>query len=80
MGAAYVNRDWMSDLKVMRRVSLLAPQVVPARARRILRRGVARVMIEEMCGEKVKWGSKVTPRMQGLRFRGRVSLSRETAG
>ena len=70
----------MSDLNVMRRVSLLAPQVVPARALRMFKRGVARVMMDEMCGEKVKWGSKVTPRMRGLRFRGRVLLSRETVG
>ena len=46
----------MSDLKVMRRVSLLAPQVVPARALRMFKRGVARVMMDEICGEKVMWG------------------------
>ena len=44
----------MRDLKVTSKVSLLAPQVVPASARRMLRRGEAREMIDEMCGLKVK--------------------------
>ena len=44
----------MRDLYVIRRVSFCWPQVVPARARRILRRGVARDMMDEMCDEKVR--------------------------
>ena len=54
MGAAYVMRERMRDLYVIRRVSFCWPQVVPARARRILRRGVARDMMDEMCDEKVR--------------------------
>ena len=54
--------------------------MVPARALRIFRGGVVRVMMDEICGEKVMWGSKVTPRMRGLRFRGKVLLSMETVG
>ena len=54
MGAAYVMRERMRDLYVIRRVSFCWPQEVPARARRILRRGVARDMMDEMCDEKVK--------------------------
>ena len=41
MGVAYVIRERMRDLYVMRRVSFCWPQVEPARARRMLRRGVA---------------------------------------
>ena len=48
MGAAYVIMDRMRDLYVMRRVSFCWPQVVPARARRILRRGAARETMDEM--------------------------------
>ena len=55
MGAAYVMRERMRDLYVIRRVSFCWPQVVPARARRILRRGVARDMMDEMWDEKLRW-------------------------
>ena len=48
MGAAYVIMERMRDLYVMRRVSFCWPQVVPARARRILRRGAARETMDEM--------------------------------
>ena len=75
-----MKRDWMRDLKVMISVSLLAPQLVPARARRMLRRGAAREMMDEMCGEKVKWGSQVTPRMRGLRSSGKFVFCGETGG
>ena len=46
IGDAYVNRDLMRDLKVMRRVSFCWPQPVPARAFRRFRRGEAREMID----------------------------------
>ena len=48
IGAASVMMERMRDLNVMRRVSFCWPQVVPARARRMLRRGVAREMMDEM--------------------------------
>ena len=48
MGAAYVINDRMSDLYVMRMVSFCWPQVVPARALIMLRRGVMRDMRDEM--------------------------------
>ena len=54
MGAAYVNNDLMSDLNVMRMVSLCWPQVVPARALMMLRRGVIRDMRDDICWLKVK--------------------------
>ena len=80
MGHAYVTNERMRDLKVSISVSFCWPQLVPARARMILRRGVARLMIDEMCGVKVKGVSKITPRMRGLRSRGRGELLREMAG
>ena len=61
----------MRDLYVIRRVSFCWPQVEPASARRMLRRGVARDMIDEMCDEKVRWGSNVTPKMRGFLASGR---------
>ena len=63
---------------VVIRVSFCWPQVVPARAFRMLRRGDARETIEAMWGEKVKWGSKVTPSIRGFLLRGRGEFSRET--
>jgi len=48
IGDAYVNRDLMRDLYVIRRVSFCWPQLVPARAFRRLIRGAARDMIDEM--------------------------------
>ena len=70
MGDAYVNSDLMRALKESRRVSFCWPQFVPARARRMLSREAERCMMVVMCGVKVKWVSKVTPRKQGLRSRG----------
>ena len=70
----------MRDLKVIMRVSLYCPQVVPAKARRRFSRGAAREMMYEMCGVKVKWGSKMTPKMRGFRSRGRGESSRDTSG
>ena len=64
----------MSDLKVSISVSFCCPQLVPARARMMLRRGEARWMIDAM------WEVKVTPRMRGLRSRGRGELLRAMAG
>ena len=37
-------------------------------------------MMDETCGANVKWVSKVTPRMRGVRSRGRGVLRRETPG
>ena len=71
IGAAYVKRERMRDLKVISRVSFCWPQKVPARARRMLRREEARETMESIWGEKVKWGSKVTPRMRGFSDSGR---------
>jgi len=42
IGDAYVMRDLMSDLNVMISVSFCWPQLVPARARMMLRRGAMR--------------------------------------
>ena len=70
----------MRDLKVMSRVSFCWPQKVPARARRMLRREEARDIMESMWGEKVKWGSKVTPRMRGFSDSGRGVELRVTWG
>ena len=71
MGQAYVRRGRIRDLYVVMRVYFCWPQLVPARTLRILRRGEARDTIEETWAEKVKWGSKVTPRMRGFLARGR---------
>ena len=68
------------DLYVMTMVSFCWPQLVPARALRMLRRGVMRVMRLLMCGPKVKWGSRVTPRMRGCLSSGRVLLLRVICG
>ena len=80
MGQAYVMSDLMSDLKVSVRVSFCWPQLVPARARMMLSRGVARLMMEVICGVNVKWGSNITPRMRGFCSRGKGELRRETGG
>ena len=61
-------------------VSLLWPHDVPARARKMLSRALARLAVMVACSEKVKWGSSVTPRIFGFRQRGRGSLASETAG
>ena len=61
-------------------VSFCWPQVVPASARRMLIRGVAREMMELMWGVNVKWGSSVTPSMRGCLARGRGVLFRVTWG
>ena len=54
IGAAYVINERMSDLYVMRMVSLCWPHVVPARALMMLRRGVIREMRDEMWCAKLK--------------------------
>ena len=36
--------------------------------------------MDETWGAKVKWVSKVTPRMRGVRSRGSGELRRETSG
>ena len=48
VGAAYVNKEGMRELKVMSRVFFCWPQLEPARARRLLMRGVDRVMMDEI--------------------------------
>jgi len=58
-------------------VSFCAPQKVPARALRMLRRDEALEMMSEMWEEKVKWVSKVTPRILTDFLRGRSSPSRD---
>lgn len=58
-------------------VSFCAPQSEPARALRMLRREVARETMSEMWGEKVKWVSKVTPRIFVDLERGRSWLFRK---
>ena len=80
MGDAYVIMERMRDLKVISRVSFCWPQSVPARARRMLRREAERWIMDETWGAKVKWVSKVTPRMRGVRSRGRGVSWRETSG
>ena len=42
------------------------PQLMTVRALRMLIRDEARVMLESMWGEKMKWVSKVTSSMRGL--------------
>ena len=57
-------------------VSFCWPQLVLARAFKMLRRGVMRETRLFMCGPKVKRGSRVTPRIQGCHSSGRVELLR----
>ena len=81
MGDAYVLRDRMRDLKIIRRASFCWPQLVPPeRARRMLRQGAERWMMDEKWGAKVKWVSKMNPKMRGVRSRGKEVLRRETSG
>ena len=54
IGAQYVKSERMSDLYVMISVSVCWPHDVPERAFSILRRGVARVMSDCMCGLNVR--------------------------
>ena len=70
----------MSALKVIMRVSFCWPQLVPASALRILRRGVARETRVAIWGEKVKWGSRVTPSTRGFLSKGSWELLRVTDG
>ena len=79
-GAAYVMRDFISDLKVSRRVSFWWPHDVPVRARRMFSLAEALLVMEEMWGEKVKCVSSVTPRMRGRRQRGMADPFIVTAG
>ena len=53
MGAAYVNKDLMRDLKVMMIVSSCWPQDVPTRDLRMFSLERARSQTAPMCGEKV---------------------------
>ena len=64
----------MRDLKVIRRVSFSWLQLVPVSALRMLIRGAIRFMIASMCGEKVKCGSSLTPRIRGFLSRGSGEL------
>ena len=65
IGAAWRKMDRTMDLYVMAIVSDCWPHVVPARAFRMFKRGVARVTILEIWWPKVKWGSRVTPSRRG---------------
>ena len=51
-------------------VSFCCPQVEPARDLRMLRRDAALSVTEFICGEKVRWVSKVTPKIFGRRSNG----------
>ena len=75
-----MNRGRIRDLYVVIRVSFCWPQLVPARAFMMFSRGDAREIIDETWEEKVKWGSKITPRMRGFLLRGRKELRRDTCG
>ena len=61
-------------------VSFWCPQVVPARALRRFRREEARAAMEEIWAEKLKWVSKVTPRILGVFSRGKMELLMEILG
>ena len=65
---------------VVRSVSLDCPQLTPARAHMIFNRDLARSVRSLRCGVKVKLGSRVTPRILGLRQRGSGSPPSETPG
>ena len=56
------------------------PQVKPAGAVTMLRRREARETREDMWGEKVNMGSKVTPRMRGFSAKGREEELRVKGG
>ena len=56
---------------MVRRVSLDWPQLTPARARIMLSRDLARLARSFRWGEKVRLGSRVTPRIFGLRQGGK---------
>ena len=66
--------------KVWSIVSFWCPQDVPARALRMFKREEARAAMEEMWGEKLKWVSKVTPRILGVFARGKGMLLMEMLG
>ena len=63
--------DDMRDLYVVTMVSFDCPQEVPARARRMFRRALARLAVLVAWSEKVKCGSRVTPRILGWRLSGK---------
>ena len=80
MDGAYVKMERTSALKVTIIVSLCWPQVVPASAFKMLRRGEARVISDLMWGAKVKWGSRVTPSIRGFLSKGSCEPLRVTEG
>ena len=57
-------------LYVRTRVSLICPQEVPVRALGMLRRGDARETCDDMWGEKVNLGSKLTTGWEGSQLGG----------
>ena len=61
-------------------VSFMLPQEEPTRDFRILTRVEALEVMAEMRGEKVKWVSKVTPRILGALSRGTMVISMEIWG
>ena len=69
-GAAYVWSGLRRHLYVKASVSFCCPQVEPARDLRIRKRDAALSAIEFICGEKVRWVSKMTPKIFGRRSSG----------
>jgi len=63
-----------------RRVSSSRPQLVSAKALSIWSLDEAMPAVEVTCGAKVNRGSRVTPSISGVLFRGTSELSRMTSG
>jgi len=68
----------MNCLYSMVHDSLLWPKVVPVRFLSAFSLLLALLQTEVTWAEKVRWGSRVTPRIVGLRFRGKGSSYKET--
>ena len=75
----------MRPLNVVESISLDAPQVEPAVALRMLSFDRAFAAVTLACCAKLKWGSKVTPKILGFRstlsglLRSKVDLSKRSA-
>jgi len=79
-GAAYVNSGLIIAWKVVSRVSLEWPQLVPANAFIILSLPLVEATTLRRCSANVRWVSKDTPRILGCRQRGSKASSIVTAG
>ena len=66
MGAQYVRSDLLIALHVVSNISLLMPQDVPARDRRMLFFLVILSLVILVCCSKVRRGSNVVPRIFGF--------------